>query len=92
MAYQWDIPKARRNLAKHGIDFADAVSVYEDEWALSLEDQEIGEEDRLVTIGSDARGRVLVVTGTYRGHEMRLISARRATPRERKQYETRIRL
>ena len=75
------------NLGKHGIDFADAVAVFEDEWALSLEDQEIEGELRNVTVGEDFQGQIIVVISTYRGDDIRLISARRAEPRERKDYE-----
>lgn len=71
----------------HGVDFADAVGVLEDEWALTIEEQEIGGEQRFVTIGMDFLVRVLVVVYTYRGDDIRLISARPATKRERKIYE-----
>jgi uncharacterized DUF497 family protein len=63
------------------------VGVFEDEWALSLEERYIAGEQRLVTLGTDFLGRVLVVVYTYRGDDIRLISARRATNRERNVYE-----
>lgn len=75
MPYQWDNDKAVSNLSKHGIDFADAVSVFSDELAITLTDQRFDEE-RFITIGMDAFGQVLVVVYTWRGDQIRLISAR----------------
>ncbi len=86
MTYQWDDDKATANLRKHGIDFADAVSVFSDDLAITIPDERFDEE-RFITVGMDAFGRVLVVVYTWRGNEIRLISARKATRRERKQYE-----
>jgi uncharacterized protein len=86
MAYQWDTDKAATNLSKHGIDFADAVSVFADDLAVTVSEERFDEE-RFITIGIDALGRVLVVVYTWRGNEIRLISARKATRSERKQYE-----
>jgi uncharacterized protein len=86
MAYQWDNDKAATNLGKHGIDFADAVSVFADDLAVTVGEERFDEE-RFITIGIDALGRVLVVVYTWRGNEIRLISARKATRPERKQYE-----
>jgi uncharacterized DUF497 family protein len=87
VAYQWDAAKARRNLQKHGVDFADAAGVFEDERALTIEDPLAEQERRWITIGMDWLGRVLVVVYTWRGDTIRLISARPATAREREQYE-----
>jgi hypothetical protein len=63
------------------------VGVFEDEWALTLKEEHLGDEQRFVTLGTDFLERVLVVVYTYRGGEIRLISARRATRKERKAYE-----
>ena len=88
MGVVWDPEKARQNARKHGVRFADAVLVLDDPYALTIRDDESeAEEERWVTIGSDAQGRVLLVVYTYRGEKVRLISARRAEPRERNQYE-----
>lgn len=87
MSYQWDPKKAASNLRKHGIDFADAVGVFEDEWALTLDKQVVENEQRFVTVGMDFLGRIIVVVYTYRNDDMRLISARSATKKERKEYE-----
>ncbi len=86
MAYQWNRDKAAANLRKHGIDFADAVSVFSDDLAVTIPDERFDEE-RFVTIGLDAFGRVLVVVYTLRDEEIRVISARKATRQERRQYE-----
>ena len=83
---QWDSSKAASNLEKHGIDFADAATVLEDEFALTRADDD-HDEERFVTIGADALGRVLVVVYTWRDDEPRLMSARSANRRERRQYE-----
>ena len=87
MGYEWDPAKARQNLRKHGVDFADAVTVLEDEAALTIRDPFSEQEQRWITLGVDALGRLLVVVYTWRGDRIRLISARPATPRERRQYE-----
>ncbi|MFS0517176.1 BrnT family toxin [Nostoc sp. UIC 10607] len=86
MAYQWDRDKAAANLRKHGVDFADAVTVFSDDLAITITDQRFDEE-RFITIGIDAFSRVLVVVYTWRNDEIRLISARKATRYELKQYE-----
>lgn len=86
MRYQWDRDKALINRSKHGIDFADAVSVFSDELAITIFDDHPVEE-RFITMGMDAMGRILVVVYTMRDDEIRLISARKATKNERRQYE-----
>jgi len=88
VVFEWDRRKAEINLKKHAVDFADAVAVFSDDRAITLQDDSIDEE-RFVTLGIDALGRVLVVAYTWRGGRLRLISARRATRRERRQYEER---
>jgi uncharacterized protein len=87
MDYEWDKAKARSNHKKHGVSFADAVVVLEDEQAITVADDNPNEE-RFITIGMDAFGHVLVVVYTWRGEEtIRIISARKATRAERQQYE-----
>jgi len=83
----WDPQKAETNLKKHKVRFSDAETVLFDPMALTIEDQDVGGERRFVSVGSDALGRVLVVVYTHRKDAIRLISARRATPTERKYYE-----
>lgn len=86
MVYQWNRDKAAANLRKHGIDFADAVSVFSDDLAITIPDERFDEE-RFITIGVDAFGRILVVVYTMRNKDIRLISARKATWQEEQQYE-----
>lgn len=86
MGFQWDPAKARLNLRKHAVDFADALGVFEDADALTALDPHPTEE-RFLTLGMDLLLRIVVVNWTWRGEDIRLISARRATPRERRQYQ-----
>ncbi len=88
----WDPAKAAANLGKHGIRLADAELVLFDPAAITVEDLTAVDERRHVSLGTDALGRILVVVYTYRDEEVRLISARRATRKERRQYEEGIRL
>lgn len=92
MSYRWDPKKSASNFRKHGIDFADAVGALEDDWALTIKHQYIEGEDRFATIGTDLLGRVIVVIYTYRNEDIRVISARKATKRERKYYERKRRI
>ena len=87
MPYEWDPEKARRNFKKHGVRLSDAVTAFEDERALTIRDAYSDDEERWITLGVDACGRLLVLVYTWRGKRLRLISARRATSRERRQYE-----
>lgn len=86
---EWDESKAAANLRKHGIDFADAALVLDDECVLIIRDLYSEEENRFVALGCDPTGRLLVVIYTWRGSRVRLSSARKATSRERRQYEER---
>jgi len=84
--FEWDPKKAAINLKKHGIEFAEAVSVFNDSHAVTIDDPDFDEE-RFVSIGMDAFARLLIVVYTYRGDAIRLISARKAEKHERKQYK-----
>ena len=86
MAYQWDKTKAQVNRRKHGVSFADAVAVFEDDWAITIAD-DYPDEERFATIGRDILGRILIVVYTWRGDDIRVISARKATRSEKEQYE-----
>ena len=79
MNYQWDPVKAKTNVKKPGIEFADAVGVFDDADAITLEDPDSEGEQRFLAIGLDILGRIIVVAYTYRGDEVRVISARKAT-------------
>ena len=85
MTFQWDPDKARTNRKKHGVDFADAVGVLEDPYALTRDDP-YPREERFVTLGLDSLGRLPVVCWTYRTLDIRIISARRATRAEARSY------
>jgi hypothetical protein len=84
---EWDPAKAESNLRKHGVRFADAVTALEDNGALTIRDPFSWDEERWITLGRDLLGRVLVVVYTWRGENIRLVSARPATPHERREYE-----
>lgn len=86
MGYEWDPAKAALNYRKHRVDFADAVTVFGDPLAITMRDDRHA-EDRLVTVGADAEGQLLVVVFVWRGGFIRIISARRPTRQERQQYE-----
>lgn len=86
MRFDWDARKAQANLRKHRIDFADAATMFQDDCAITVADED-PEEDRYISIGMDALGRVLVAVYTLRDESIRIISARRATRRERTEYE-----
>ncbi len=85
-ARRGDPDKAAGNLEKHGIDFADAALVLYDDLAVTVPDED-ADEERFVTLGMDALGRLQVVVYTWRAERIRIISARAATGRERRRYE-----
>ena len=86
MDFEWDPIKAQANRRKHKVDFADVTGVFDDPLALTRAFAYPGEL-RYVTIGMDTLGQTVVVVYTWRDERIRLISARRATPRERRAYE-----
>jgi uncharacterized DUF497 family protein len=90
MSIGWDPAKARANFAKHGVRFSDAETVLFDPRAITIEDLAAEGERRFVTLGADAAGRVLAVVWAEGSNDLRLISARRATRRERTVYEERV--
>jgi uncharacterized DUF497 family protein len=87
MNVAWDPIKAKTNRADHGVSFPDAEAVLYDPRGITREDERAEGEQRFVTVGLDALGRVLVVVYTYRGDAIRIISARKATRNEVKTYE-----
>ena len=88
MRFEWDPPKAEANRRAHGVSFADAVTVLEDDCALTREDPAAVDEPRFVTLGMSNLGNLLVVVYTYREPEtIRLISAWKANARQRRAYE-----
>lgn len=88
MVYEWDPRKARANLRQHRVDFAEAATVFLDPLAVTYPDPgHSDQEDREITIGYSLSQRLLFVSHCRRGDRQRIISARRATRRERKQHE-----
>lgn len=88
MEFEWDDDKAASNLQKHGVSFPEAQTVFAD--PLSLTGYDPGhsdEEDRFITMGTSLDGRLLVISHTDRENRVRIISAREASRRERKDYE-----
>jgi uncharacterized DUF497 family protein len=86
--YEWNAGKARANLNKHGVSFEEASSVFLDPFAMTFFDpHHSAEEAREITIGYTVRHRVVFVAHCQRGDRTRIISARKATARERTQYE-----
>lgn len=88
LEFEWDPNKAASNLRKHGVRFAQAMTVFEDDVMLTMPDSELDEE-RFVAIGLSSLGRVLVVVYTTRIERIRIISPRNATRKERAEYEAR---
>ena len=88
MQFEWDRNKAEANLAKHRVGFPDAATAFGDPLSLTISDPGHSEgEDRFVLVGQAVSGRLLVVIHTFRGETVRLVSARLATSRERRNYE-----
>jgi uncharacterized DUF497 family protein len=88
LLFEWDPNKAKENLEMHGVSFDEASTAFRDTLSLAIYDPLHSEqEDRFVLIGSSHRNRLLVIVHTERGDNIRLISARKASKKERKQYE-----
>jgi hypothetical protein len=89
MKFEWDLRKAERNFLKHRVSFDEASTVFGDPLAATVDDLEHSQsENRYITIGNSIKNRLLVVVHTDRGDRIRIISARQASARERKQYES----
>lgn len=91
MQFEWDTAKAIENASKHGVEFTEAMTVFGDplEVVIPDPDHSIGER-QFLSVGLSSAGRLLVVAYTERQQRIRLISAREATARERKNYESTI--
>ena len=88
MEFEWDDDKAERNEQKHGVSFTEAETVFGDTLALTGYDPDHSdEEDRYITMGTSIEDRLLVVSHTDRGNRIRIISARVASRKERRDYE-----
>ena len=88
MRFQFDPKKAATNLKKHSVSFADAEGVFLDPLAIHREGPDTENEERFIALGMGSAGGILVVVYTLRDDEIRLISARRATRKEVKDYES----
>ena len=88
MNYEWNLIKERLNIAKHGVDFEEAKSVFADEFALVLFDEDhSNDEERFLVLGMSQKERILLVVHCYRENDT--ISSRKATKNEAKQYKER---
>lgn len=88
MQFEWDREKATKNTKKHKVTFDEAVTVFYDPLSATFIDEDHAiDEHRLITIGYSAQSRLLVVSHTERGKNIRIISARKATANERKRHE-----
>lgn len=90
LRFEWDGDKARQNIEKHSVSFEEAATVFGDPLSLTIDDPlHSRDEDRFVTIGESINRDVLVVVHTERDDAIRIITARKATPHERRTYEER---
>ena len=91
LIFVWDLKKAKTNLEKHGVSFEEASTAFKDTLSLTVDDPlHSSDEKRLVLIGMSYNNRILVVVHTERGDNIRIISARKATKKERKYYESNV--
>jgi uncharacterized DUF497 family protein len=88
MGFEWDPAKAELNLQKHGVSFDEAATVFADPLSMTYYDPDHSlDEDRYLTVGTSRTGRLLIIAHTDRADNVRIISARRTTARERRKYE-----
>jgi uncharacterized protein len=91
LKFEWDSRKAVSNLSKHGVSFQEALTAFADPLARIFDDEDHStREQREIIIGQPAKERLLVVCFTAQGESVRIFSARKATRRERKEYEENI--
>ena len=88
LSFEWDEEKDLSNRRKHGVNFDEAKTVFNDPRSITIADERHSDnEDRYIDIGISSRGRLIVVSYTDRGSNIRIISCRKATKSERKTYE-----
>ncbi len=88
LLFEWDPNKAKENIETHGISFDEASTAFGDTLSLAIYDPlHSEEEDRFILIGNSHKNRLLVIVHTERAENIRIISAKKATKKERKQYE-----
>ena len=86
--FEWHPQKAASNASKHGVTFEEAQAVFDDPFAaIFLDDDHSDQEEREIIIGHSVEQQILLVSFTQRGETVRIISARRATTKERREYE-----
>jgi hypothetical protein len=91
LIFEWDFKKAKTNLEKHGISFEEASTAFRDPMSLTIDDPfHSGDEERLILIGMSYNSRMLVIVHIESGDNIRIISARKATKKERNYYETNV--
>lgn len=91
LEFEWDPEKAEANRKKHRVTFEEASTVFADPLSLTIADPDHSErEERMLLLGTSRSGRLLVISHTYHDRRIRLISAREATRRERRDYEENI--
>ncbi len=87
IVFEWDVTKAKSNTVKHGVTFEEATTIFGDNRSITIDNPlRTVHEKRFVTIGTSAKKRIIVVVHTERGEKIRIISARPASRKERKQY------
>jgi uncharacterized DUF497 family protein len=90
MRFEWDEKKADENLKKHGVGFDEAKTVFNDPFSITIYDPEHSvDEYRYIDIGLSSKGRLIVVSYSERGKNIRIISSRKATRKETRDYEER---
>lgn len=88
LVFEWDEAKAKANVAKHGVDFEETRTIFNDPWLLTYEDLHHSDhEQRYLSLGISVSGRLLLAVHTEEREIIRLISCRKATSRERRSYE-----
>ena len=88
LTFEWDEEKSRSNFRKHGVSFEEAKTVFNDPFAISIDDPDHSDEDeRYIDIGISSKGRVVVVWYTERNENIRIIGCRKATKTESRAYE-----
>ncbi len=88
LIFEWDINKAKANVVKHNVSFEEAATVFGDERSLTIDDTAHStQEKRKITLGRSLNKHLLVVIHTERGAHIRIISARKASRKEKRQYE-----
>jgi len=91
LVFEWDLKKAKTNLGKHGVSFEEAATAFRDPLSLTINDPlHSSVEERFILIGMSHNNHILVVVHTERGNNIRIISARKATKKERRYYESNV--